>query len=241
MNALWTAQFVITRLQEQHGSRFTGSRRAHAPKLAVEERFRLEPLTLLRSYQLYGVRAAAQEGLISWLEGRYPLSCRADIPTCDEMLDCQCEGRRFVTVLTSDADRTRQLGRHHGALEFLLHDLEHAQKFFGNPEWAHGQRAFFNCLRRSLRFPKWNQFDAIFNAQLDYVKSDMNSHPLHMLKYLKAILLEAARRRGDPDVDRVVGDMLADWNLPSAADRINRPGFETRTDQVEVSEFFLGF
>lgn len=216
LTALDVAHFVLNRLRERFGPNFTGSRRPHAPRRKPEERALLDPLTLLRDYQLLNVRGDQHAGLLHWLEGRYALEARPDIPSPDEVLDLQCSGRRCVTVMRGVADQTRRFGRFDGALAFLLHDLEHAHKFFGDPDLARGQRRFFNLLRDTL--PKLSGFDAAFAEQLDYVKSDMNSHPLHMLKYLKAILLNALKRqRRAAEFEPFCADVFAAWHLPRSS------------------------
>ena len=53
---------------------------------------------LFQHYYFRGVVQDSHEGLVGWLEARYPLILRRDIPTPDEMLEIQCEGRRFVCI-----------------------------------------------------------------------------------------------------------------------------------------------
>ena len=166
--------------------------------------------------------------------------CRRDIPTPLEMLTAQCEGRRYVTLMTAAEDQSRRFGRHDGALEFLLHDLEHAHKYFGDAELARAQRRFFQLLH--ARLPLWPAFDDEFQSSLDYLASDMNSHPLHMLKYLKAIWLNAFKRSGQAleAYEDFCREQFVAWNLPLApACKLNQPGHEGPADHLLLTEFYL--
>jgi hypothetical protein len=155
------------------------------------------------------------------------------------MLEIQCAGQRFVTVMLKPEDQFRSHGRHPGALEFLLHDLEHAHKYFGDPLLAHGQQRFFRFLRDSLN--TWPSFDSQFERELDYVCADMNSHPLHMLKYLKAIWLNAFTRAGRvDDYEGFCEQQFARWGLPlTEAMRMNLPGHESPSDHRALADFYL--
>jgi hypothetical protein len=136
-------------------------------------------------------------------------------------------------------DQFRTYGRHSGALEFLLHDLEHAHKYFGDPLLERGQRRFFQMLRDRLK--TWPPFDSQFQDDLDYVRADMNSHPLHMLKYLKAIWLNAFLRAGrGEDYEYFCASQFAGWGLPlEPAMRMNSPGLERPEDHLRLAEFYL--
>jgi hypothetical protein len=183
--------------------------------------------------------------MFAWLEGRYPLDLREDIPTPQEMLDVQCEGRRYVTLMPRPEQQLTSYGRHEDACAFTLHDLEHAHKFFGDPECQRGQMRFFRGLRAALpRLQLWCE-DAVFTRDLDYLMSDMNSHPVHLVKFLKAIILTAEiRRTGErhPPLRDFFAELFSHWqignDLALAALRINQPGEETVDDQVQLATFF---
>ena len=200
---------------------------------------------LLECYLLKGVRLDSHMGLWGMLSNTYPLRLRTDIPTPHEMLDLQCQGERFVTYLCLPEQLDESIGRFKGAFEFLLHDLEHAHKFFGDPQLFRGQLTFFNCLRAVLpHFDPW-MTDPLFAKDMNYLMSDMNSHPVHLFKYLKAIVLTACLRAGEDQpekLDEVWHQVLRDWQAPeevrTSALKINHPGIETGADQVKLFEFF---
>lgn len=196
---------------------------------------------LLDAYMLKGVRQDSQLGLWGLCSARYSLQVRYDIPSPRQMLDAQCAGRRFVTYLRGEEDETRQIGRFRGAYEFLMHDLEHAHKFFGGD--FRGQVGFFVRLREALPLFEGWLADPLFAKDFDYLISDMNSHPVHLFKYLKAIVLTADLRAGRPPAEAEFwSEALSGWGASDAqleaGLRINKPGVETDADKIMISDFF---
>ena len=125
-------------------------------------------------------------------------------------------------------------GRHASACDFLLHDLEHAHKFFGDEILHRGQVRFFRALQNgSAAFAPWTA-DPIFKKDLDYLKSDMNSHPVHLMKYLKAVVLSAEIRRTGERYPDLLEDfwrsVFVQWKMDqqtlTAALRLNQPALE---------------
>jgi hypothetical protein len=85
---------------------------------------------------------------------------------------------------------------------------------------------------------------ADFASSLDYLMADMNSHPVHLVKYLKAIVLSAeiARTgRRDPDLDGFWREFFSVLSAPAlaAALTLNQPDAESPARQAEIAEFFM--
>ncbi|MGZ3721870.1 MAG: hypothetical protein ACXVA9_02995 [Bdellovibrionales bacterium] len=205
--------------------------------------------TISELYQRFffrGVVMDSHEGLVGWLERRYPLILRLDIPTPDEMLEIQCQGLRFVTLLLNEEVQFQPYGRHVDACAFLLHDFEHAHKFYGDRKIHLGQVRFFQALWMTRSsFARWTA-DLAFNKDLDYLKSDMNSHPVHLIKFLKAVVLSAEMRKTGhrhPPLDDFWGELFSSWKMSGEtlqlALRINQPESETPADLAAVAEFFM--
>ncbi len=259
------ARFVLQNLRGRHGEQWlSGPRERRAVsglegslgemlsrlgfRLTLRQREKVSGLSSLQElfqyFFLRGVVLDAHEGLLGWLEGRYPLVARDDIPTPDQMLTIQCEGRRFVSLLFRE-EQQQSYGRHADACDFLLHDLEHAHKFFSCPDSQRGQVRFFRALKSSEPlFARWAG-DALFNTDLNYLKSDMNSHPVHLMKYLKAIVLAAEIRRSGqryPDLVDFWEEVFRLWQMPretsTAALCLNQPELETVAHQVTIRDFF---
>jgi hypothetical protein len=260
------ARYILLHLHARHpaqwlsGPRLKPKDRPPGPALAQleelgislsrKQREKLQPLTGIKEIIQYfffrGVVLDSSEGLAGWLEERYPLRLRLDIPSPDEMLAIQCQGLRYVTLLLEDEQQFQNYGRHQDACDFLLHDFEHAHKFYVDRQTHLGQVRFFQALSRTLSsFALWDN-DPAFGKDLDYLKSDMNSHPVHLLKYLKAVVLSAEMRRTGlrhPPMAGFWTALFSEWQLSggnlSAALRINQPESETEGDLVAVAGFFI--
>ncbi len=255
------ARYVLQECSRRHAALWLGSRAPSAPPVAQETsdlnglaeqnvllndrlRERLQGVSgwtdLVRRFQLKGVREDSRQGLLGWLEGRYPLTLNHAPPSPEEVLALQCRGERVVTL---HLEHQGPIGRHAGPFEFLLHDLEHAHKFFGDRSFA-GQKRFFNLLRTALEAGVFKELRAnrAFAAELDYLMADMNSHPLHLIKYLKAIVLEALPEKSISALDRFFDELFALWGLPpqvsEAARKINYPALENNEARLRVSDFF---
>ena len=252
--------YILHELEQRYGSGWLGARIQNEGTSSggvVDELermgFTLSPRTkqrladtattaeMLARFALRSVRLDSQMGLLGWIRRDYPLLLRPDIPSPSEMLDQQCQGKRFVTVLTEN--RYQPIGRHAGAFEFLLHDLEHAHKFFADPFVFRGQVNFFRFLRSRLnQLNEWQE-DPQFVRDLEYLMSDMNSHPVHMFKFLKAIVLTATLRKtqtSHADLNSFWRDSLADWpeSVRLAAIRVNHPDIERPEDRLQIAAFF---
>lgn len=198
---------------------------------------------LFKNFSLKGIRLDSHMGMLGWLEGKYSLEVRNDIPKPEEMLEAQVQGRRYLSLLNKPNEKYRAIGRHAGAFEFLLHDFEHAHKFFGDPFLFRGQISFFRFLKAKMSyFDRWID-DPLFMKDLHYLMSDMNSHPVHLFKYLKAIVLTAELRRqreANEELDAFWLEVLQSWpveHLESAL-RINRPEIETESDRIAIARHF---
>ena len=252
------ARFLLLHLANRHGGDWLSGPRTRAAggaggfKMALQ----LRPKQLAKisdcataceifaRFFFRGVVLDSHEGFVGWSEGRYPLELLLHMPTPDEMLDLQCEGRRCITLFLGAEEQFVVRGRHKDAAAFILHDFEHAHKFFGQSTF-HAQVRFFNLLRANLpRLAKWTT-DPVFAQDLNYLKSDMNSHPVHLLKFLKAIVLSAEIRQTanpDPALDEFWREFFSSWFMDAletaSAMNLNRPGSETQKDQVRAYEFF---
>lgn len=215
-------------------------------------------LELIESFHLRTVREDSQRALAQWLNGKYPLKLARHVPSPIEMLQAQCEGFRYVTLLLEESAQQQQLGRFNSAFEFLLHDLEHADKFFFEPETHLAQRLFFQKLLSSFEAGTFAHLwpDHQFQHDFHYIMSDMNSHPLHLFKYLKAVVLMSRLRSEklrphenlsnlhQQELDDFWHGLFKDWgmdsNLIEHGLRINRPHLEQNQDGLRVAEFYYG-
>jgi len=112
-----------------------------------------------------------------------------------------------------------QGGKQHSrdALEFLLHDLLHMEKFV-DPQTFDEQVGFFQSVLRlhdgePQRFFDGFGGDALLWNQIEYCISDMNAWSVHLVKFLKAKFLLANKR--DDRIDFVGGwaALLHEWGV----------------------------
>lgn len=147
-------------------------------------------------YQFTGVVGSVSVALAAWLAGRWPLRLLTHVPTPRGVLAMQAEGVRPVTAICAYPDLLRPaLGKADG-FHFLIHDLEHAYHFYRDDRLHRGQRRLFRSLQRAIDQGTFADFlvDSVFHDKFAYLISDMNTHPLHSLRYLCAILIEARLR-----------------------------------------------
>lgn len=225
-DAEFGAIYFLLSQRAQHGPRFASRTDRRAPRLEGDRwlhelvddpRPTSTLLELVARYQFLHVTSSVNHALLRWLRGEWSIALDERIPSPYEVLAQQASGVRPATVVC-DYPRLLEpvLGKRDG-LHFLVHDLEHAYKFFHDPE-SHGlQRRLFVALRALVEAGGFAPYleDATFRDQFEYLISDMNTHPAHGLHYLRATLIEhilrvARRGAGDPlpEDDRVALDVL---------------------------------
>lgn len=137
------------------------------------------------------------QSLMAWDAGIYPLKMLDYVPSPEEVLNMQAQGVRCVTMLQQQKEMQELVEAGRDVLGFIVHDLIHADHFFADPDKAQAQIRFSQKLQDIYRLPpiqKMLQDDALFRHEFEYLMSDMNSVPLHLLKTLKAILLGHFKR-----------------------------------------------
>ena len=120
----------------------------------------------------------------------YPIKILDYEPTPFELLEIQSQGKRIITFKDDYQNWPQQLFGHRDPLSFWLHDFIHAEHFFSNPSLFQQQIGFYNFILNSLKTPCWDQDHESdnFKKAFSYLISDMNSHPLHLLKTYKALI-----------------------------------------------------
>lgn len=187
--------------------------------------------------------------LCAWQAGQYPLVLLTHVPTPDEVMDLQAQGRRCVSMLTRPSELENFVEEGRDVLGFIVHDLIHADHFFADPQKAAAQIQFSQKLLRVRGLPPIQDMlgkDDLFQKEFHYLASDMNSVPLHLLKTLKAILLgHFKRQQGLPmasalpiqiekDFHTLFETVLTPWNFSPeallAAHRLNSPQYHGPSD-----------
>lgn len=111
------------------------------------------------------------------------------IPLPHELLKLQADGWRVVTLHTSVHQRGLFVDGKRDCFEFALHDLSHAYKFFHAGSFADQVEFFRLFFQWMIAQPElYDSSSTALKNGLDYVMSDMNSHPKHLLQTLEAHL-----------------------------------------------------
>lgn len=202
-DACYAVQYFLNWQIALHGRRFASRRYKQDPRPdaaawlaelrdASDSEARVCLHRYLQRYGFLGVIPNAITALQSWLHGHWPLILCEHIPAPEQMLRLQVQGTRVVTVITEPSRLLQPVLSKANAFAFMIHDLEHAYKFFHDPVLHEGQRCFY---RRMLTLCEQGMFEAyrydpVFSEKFDYLISDMNTHRLHSLQFLRAILIE---------------------------------------------------
>jgi hypothetical protein len=206
--AAYAASYFLLWQMDRHGARFASRRHrcSHRPDERLWREHLLSAhgkaldeslIDWLGDARFFRIIPSVPIALRSWVLEDWPLILLTRIPSPLEVLGMQIQGTRPVTVI-SEFPRAVQpvLGKANG-FEFLIHDLEHAWKFFHDPTEHQAQRHFFRLLQRAHEAGHFTAYlhDAIFAEKFDYLISDMNTHPVHGLRYFHAVLVECLLRR----------------------------------------------
>lgn len=151
----------------------------------------------IERYHFFGLIPNVSVALSAWLRDEWPLLLTERIPTPEEVLEMQAAGRRPVTVVADYPRLLRPVLKKANGFAFFVHDLEHAFKFFHDRNIHEGQRKFFGLILEAVRQGLFRPYlgDPVFREKFDYLISDMNTHVIHSLRFLGAILIECILRR----------------------------------------------
>ena len=216
-DAAFAASYFLYWQIHRHGQRFAARRFKHDPRpdpmqwcneLAQTHGAVRDELLIryFERYQFLGVIPNVNIAISQWLQGRWPLTLCEHVPLPAQVLDLQARGLRPVTLICDVARARQPVLRKPDAFAFMTHDLEHAYKFFHSPRLHELQRGLFAVLhaaqQRGIFVPYAG--DEEFRTRFDYLISDMNTHPVHSLQYLRAILVEFHLRIEQGGVNKVL-------------------------------------
>lgn len=200
-------------------------------------------LDFLSTVKIKPIPEAAMSGLFHFFTGDYKLEVLSYEPNPNEVLEYQIQNKR---ILTFDDDTTTWIDKKYGerdVLSFILHDLIHAEHFLGDPQKRQSQIGFYKFTKLILDNNLVDQFllSTEFNKQFCYLISDMNSHVVHLLKTLRAIIDQHNSTQKDTVWPRIVLLLTPKeanaQTLRDALNRINTPLFSI-SDAEALLHFF---
>lgn len=244
----FVASFILTYIQHREPRKWMGAQ--------ISEPKSSSPIDICTSYILKNVPMACTKALRAWRDGQVQLILLDRIPSPQEVLEFQIEGRRIVSVLTSKSELAGIVHDGHDALSLCLHDLIHAEKFLLRKEISDGQLGFYKLLLKDLRAGRLNDYlkpESPVNHELQYILSDMNSHAVHLMKCFKSTHRAyhlskngiSARTQGSETIESQIrhdwDEFSLRWGADSesrqALDRLNSPHFMATRDGVTIHEF----
>jgi hypothetical protein len=200
-------------------------------------------LDFLATVKIKPVPEAAMSGLFHFFTGDYQLEVLNYEPSPNEVLEYQIQNKR---ILTFDNDATTWVHKKYGerdVLSFILHDLIHAEHFLGDSQKRQSQIGFYKFTKLILDNNLVDQFllSAEFNKQFCYLISDMNSHIIHLLKTLRAVIDQHSPTPKDsvwPQITLLLTSKNTNaQTLRDALNRINTPLFSI-SDAEALLHFF---
>ena len=126
----------------------------------------------------------------------YPVIITSAVPTPVELLTLQISGQRIISLNENYSEWATTLYSGRDYLGFLIHDLLHAEHFFGNPVHRDGQLGVYKFISTFMADGSLLSLlaeSASFKEGFEYIISDMNSHPLHMLQTLHSLLFSSLK------------------------------------------------
>lgn len=163
-----------------------------------------------------GLPEAVPQSLQAWSAGQYPLQLLFHELSVEEVIQLQSAGRRCVSLMLSEEEILHFEHEGRDFLSFLIHDLIHAQHLMKDPQ-EHRRQVAFSCwlesFRATLREEK-HDLSAEAWGRLDYMAADMNSHLIHLLKTLKALIDEIDEER----YSQILQKSLSRGNLEPAGE-----------------------
>jgi hypothetical protein len=193
-----TAAFLIERVRAKRGRLWHEGRR-RTPLVSAGAAAPSGPaLACIAAERVRGVSERVVGGLLAWDRGLRPVDLLDVVPTANEILGRQACGRRCVSLLPDEVAAAHGDPRHPDGLSFVLHDLEHLEKFV-EPAHHLGQIGFFRAVRRAFADAAFAQvqagFDATWASDRDYVVADMNGSAIFLFSVLKMKVNMAVRRQ----------------------------------------------
>ena len=149
-------------------------------------------LDFLTTIRIKPIPEAAMSGLLHFFIGSYDLEILNYEPLPAEILNFQIQNKRILTFEPDYKLWPEKIYGKRDVLSFLLHDFIHAEHFLSDPQNHRSQIGFYKFIQKILdqKILQEILLTTEFNAPFSYLISDMNSHVVHLLKTLHAIIFQ---------------------------------------------------
>lgn len=174
---------------------------------------------------------AALRSLYRLTDSNYSVKILNYVPTPYELLNVQTNGYRVISFNEDHKMWPIEFYGERDFLSFILHDLIHADHFLNNEFYKKGQLGFYKIVQsiwhnNSLQTM---MLSCEFKMGFEYIISDMNAHPMHLVKTLKALLFESLKN--DFAASAIWQDWISIWSkdpaVLSSLKNVNKDCFTT--------------
>ena len=193
---------------------------------------------VLSRFTLRSTPLSVNRTLLAWGSDEYQLRLFFHIPRPREVLDQQVKGERCVTVLIRESEISKYILGERDHLGFTLHDLIHADHFFKDNIHYQGQVDFYRLLHSAMMAGDFDEAlrNEEFEREFEYLISDMNAYPIHLMKCLKSALEHYSPENRNYFEDWIKRNALSD-DLKEALTALNTPNYAAeRYDGIVLKE-----
>lgn len=193
---------------------------------------------LFAHFSLRSTPLSVNRTLLAWGSDEYRLRLFFHIPRPQEILSQQVQGERCVTVLFKEREISKYVLGERDHLGFTLHDLIHADHFFKDNLHYQGQIDFYRLLYSAMRSGDFEEAlnDKEFEREFEYLISDMNAYPIHLMKCLKAALIHYSPENRDYFSDWLKRSSFSE-DLKLSLIKLNTQSYEAeKYDGIILSE-----
>lgn len=174
--------------QHRHQSKWLGSKNYYFSPINIDGKSD-EFLCFWSTQVLRSLPFKINQVLINWRCGIIPIELIHYTPSAEEILNYQCQGKRCVTLLKTENEWRSEVEHNRDVFSFLIHDILHAYEFFLDNNQLENQISFYHFLKNNLSLLRLLTLNyPQLQLDLDYLCSDMNSHPNHLLNTFLAII-----------------------------------------------------
>ncbi len=193
---------------------------------------------LIHGFSFKAIRRDARSALSRWQRGEISLKLTDQIPSPLEVLNAQVAGGRWVTALFGRDELGRLVHDGRDALSFLLHDLGHAEKFFGRDFYPEAQIGCYRLLQKALlagKFDLLHELDPMWEERLHYLIADLNSHPVHILSVFWGTARDVFRKHlSEVEFERWQQEVYELWEWDILAQTAYRDVLRSHCEEAAV-------
>jgi hypothetical protein len=182
-------------------------------------------------FSLQSTPLTVNRSILKWSTGDYGLELMFRIPLPGEVLNQQKRGQRCVSMILDEEKSSQYILGERDSLGFTMHDLIHADHFYHENKCFEGQLGFYGLLDFTYQRGDFKEFmmNKLFVHEFEYLISDMNAYPIHLMKCLKSALLHY-HNKGSDFFNSWIETLDLNSNEKLALLKLNTPDYQSNLD-----------